>query len=187
MLKFARRVRFRDDQRWRRVETRLRDEADAARRRPARDLRRRTLAALREASLELRPASRRERQGWVTLAAAGVGLAVVASVAVTQRGAPLEQSRPTQRVDAPADTTVHTAEADGDRQSRFAIVIGLDTSRFEAAVQRQMERMEGSWAEPLLDEARQIVDDARAAGELVATLLLVPSVRIERGDRGGAG
>ena len=177
MLKFARRVRFRDDQRWRRVETRLRDEADAARRRPARDLRRRTLAALREASLELRPASRRERQGWLTLAAAGVGLAVVASVAVTQRAA-----RP---VEAPV--AGHTTGPEADRPPRFEIVIGLDTSRFEAAVQRQVERVEGSWAEPLLDEARQIVDDARAAGELVATLLLVPSVRIERGDRGGAG
>ncbi len=187
MLRFARRVRFRDEQRWRRVETRLREEGDAARRQPARDLRRRTLAALREASLELRPASRRERQGWVTLAAAGVGLAVVASVAVTQRAPPPEQPGPTQEVLAPAATTADTAEEDGARQSRFAIVIGLDTSRFEAAVQRQMQRLEGSWEAPLLAEARQIVDDARVAGEFVVTLLPVPSVRIERGDRGGAG
>ncbi len=182
MLRFARRVRFRDEQRWRREETRLHDEADAARRQPARDLRRRTLAALREASLELRPASRRERQGWVTLAAAGVGLAVVASVAVTQRAAPPEPPVPVE-----AHVAGHATGAEGDRQSRFAIVIGLDTSRFEAAVQRQMQRLEGSWEAPLLAEARQIVDDARVAGELVVTLLAVPSIRLERGNRDGAG
>jgi hypothetical protein len=50
-----------------------------------------------------------------------------------------------------------------------------------------MDRLEGSWEAPLLVEARQIVDDARVAGELVVTLLPVPSVRIERGDRGGSG
>ncbi len=181
MLRLARRVRFLDEQRWRRVETRLREEGDEARRQPARDLRRRTLAALREVSLELRPASRRERQGWVTLAAAGVGLALVASVAVTQRAAPPEPPVPGE-----AHVAGHATGAEVDRQSRFAIVIGLDTSRFEAAVQRQMQRLEGSWEAPLLAEARQIVDDARAAGALVATLLPVPSVRIERGDRPGA-
>ena len=184
MLRFSRRERFRDEQRWRRVETRLREEGDAARRQPARDLRRRTLVALRGASLELRPASRRERQGWVTLAAAGVGLALVASVAVTQRAAPPEQPVP---VPVHANVAGHPTGGDGERQSRFSIVIGLDTSRFEAAIQRQMQRLEGSWEAPLLAEARQIVDDARAAGELVVTLLPVPSVRIERGNRGGAG
>ncbi len=182
MLRFARRVRFLDEQRWRRVETRLREEGDAARRQPARGLRRRTLAALRESSLELCPASRRERQGWVTLAAAGVGLALVASVAVTQRAAPPDQPGLVQ-----ANTAGHPTEGDGDRPSRFAIVIGLDTSRFEAAVQRQMQRLEGSWEASLLAEARQIVDDARVAGELVVTLLPVPSIRLERGNRDGAG
>ena len=182
MLRFARRVRFLDEQRWRRVETRLREEGDAARRQPARDLRRRTLAALRESSLELRPASRRERQGWVTLAAAGVGLALVASVAVTQRAAPPDPPGPVQ-----ANTADHPTGGEGDQKSRFAIVIGVDTSRFEAAVQRQMQRLEGSWEAPLLAEARQIVDDARVAGELVVTLLAVPSIRLERGNRDGAG
>ena len=66
-------------------------------------------------------------------------------------------------------------------------MIGVDTSRFEAAVQRQMQRLEGSWEAPLLAEARQIVDDARVAGELVVTLLAVPSIRLERGNRDGAG
>ncbi len=117
----------------------------------------------------------------MTLAAAGGGLAVVASVAVTQRAAPPEPPVPVK-----AHVDGHATGAEGDRQSRFAIVIGLDTSRFEAAVQRQMQRLEGSWEAPLLAEARQIVDDARAAGALVATLLPVPSVRIERGDRPGA-
>ncbi len=107
----------------------------------------------------------------------------MASVAVTQRAAPPEQPVP---VLVQANAAGHPTEEDGDRPSRFAIVIGLDTSRFEAAVQRQMQRLEGSWEAPLLAEARQIVDDARAAGELVVTLLSVPSVRIERGDRGGA-
>jgi hypothetical protein len=85
------------------------------------------------------------------------------------------------------NATAQVPETDPDDPSRFAIVIGLDTSRFEAAVQRQMQRLEGSWEAPLLVEARQIVDDARVAGELVVTLLPVPSVRIERGDRGGSG
>ena len=183
----SRRIRLRDEQRWRRVETRLRDEADAARRQPDRDLRRRTLAALGEPSSGLRPASRRERQGWVTLAAAGIGLALVASVAVRQRAAPPDDPGSTQRVAAPADTTVDMAGVDGDRQSRFAIVIGVNTSRFEAAVQRQMERMGGSWAKPLLAEARLIADDARDAGEFVVNRLPVAPVRIERGKRNGAG
>lgn len=169
MLKWLRWVVFRpqaDAERVRQdVECCLFAEVDVARVTPSRKLRRRTLAALREESLRPAPAPRRSLTLLGTYATAGGLLALVAVVASLDLGQPAPPVSPS--VDAP-------------RARPVAIVIGFDPSRYDGLKQKILQRLETSLEAQLVAEARQIFDDARAAGEIVLARLPLPAVRVER-------
>ena len=168
MLKWLRWVVFRrpaDEERVRQdVECCLFAEVDEARVAPSPELRRRTLAALREESLRPVPAPRRPLTLLSTYAAAGGLLALVAVVASLDLG----------------ETTPPPAPAvDGGRARPVAIVIGFDPSRYDGLKQKIQQRLDTSLEAQLVAEARQIFDDARAAGEIVLARLPLPAVRVE--------
>ncbi len=169
MLKWLRRVMFRpqpDEERVRQdVECCLFAEVDVARVAPSRELRRRTLAALREESLRPAPAPRRPLTLLGTYATAGGLLALVAVVAS------LDLARPAPPV---------SPSVDGSRFRPAVIVIGFDPSRYDGLTQKIRQRLDTSLERQLVAEARQIFDDARAAGEIVLARLPLPAVRVER-------
>ena len=91
-------------------------------------------------------------------------LALVAVVASLDLGQPAPPVSPS--VDAP-------------RARPVAIVIGFDPSRYDGLKQKILQRLKTSVEAQLVAEARQIFDDARAAGEIVLARLPLPAVRVE--------
>jgi hypothetical protein len=126
------------------VERRLGLEAAEARVPPPRGLQRRTLAALREATLEPSGARALRRSALFASAFACSVIVLIAAGTVLYL-APL---RPPARV------------PDGGPLKRLSI----DTGRWEAAVEQRLPIGEDSWQAPLRQEARLIVADARLAG-----------------------
>ncbi|MHC4415652.1 MAG: hypothetical protein ACYS0G_10240 [Planctomycetota bacterium] len=147
------------------LDRRLREEVHAVRVAPSRDLRRRTLAALQQATWDADafPLPARGLRG--AYAAAGGLLALAATVAVLRHPVPLDSSTP-----GPVES----------RDDPITIVIGIDTTRFDAAWKNRVQQLEASWEAPLVAEARLIMDDARDAGSFVLARLPMPQVRIER-------
>ena len=141
------------------VDRRLGLEAAEARVSPPPGLRRRTLAALREATLQ--PSRTRVPRRRVVAACAVVctALVLIAATAVlyfAPPGAPSSAPRTQGRDAGPLR------------------LLSLNTVRLEAAVEQRLGG-EDSWETPLRQEARLIVADARQAGEyLLARLPRAP-------------
>jgi hypothetical protein len=138
----------------------LRLEVTEARVAPSRGLRRRTLAALQEASLRAAPAPARQRPLAFTYAAACGLLALLAATAALHLAAPRH----------PAEAP--TADA---RQGGPLVLLSLDGGRLEAVLKAQLQLGQDSWEAPLREEARLIVADARhARAYLLARLPRAP-------------
>ena len=139
----------------RRLERRLIEEAGAARREPSGELRRRTLAALRDVTPATpRPTlPRRAAYAW-----AFALVAMLSAAAVLLVRAPV---RPADEVERPV--------------IRLARLLGA------SAMNDQLVRLESNCEEPLLAEARLLVDDAIAAGEYLLVRLPLPVGQIRRG------
>ena len=73
----------------------------------------------------------------------------------------------------------HPAPPPAPRARPVAIVIGFDPSRYDGLKQKILQRLETSVEAQLVAEARQIFDDACAAGEIVLARLPLPAVRVE--------
>ena len=142
------------------VDRRLGLEVAEARVSPPPGLRRRTLAALREASLQPSGARAQRRPVVAAYALVCSVLILIAATAVlylAPPGAPSSAPRPSSRDTGPLR------------------LLSLDTVRLEAAVEQRLHIGEGSWETPLRQEARLIVADARQAGEyLLARLPRAP-------------
>ncbi|MHC4100543.1 MAG: hypothetical protein ACYS15_12410 [Planctomycetota bacterium] len=142
------------------VDRRLGLEAAEARVKPSPGLRRRTLAALREATLQPDPAPARRRQIVLAYAAVCALVALVAVTAASHLAALGRQS---------------AAPATSARGAGPLKLLRLDTVRLEAAVEEQLQLQTESWETPLMEEARLIAADARQAGEyLLARLPRAP-------------
>jgi hypothetical protein len=138
------------------VDRRLGLEAAEARVSPPPGLRRRTLAALREATLQ--PSGTRAQRGSAVFANAfACSVLVLIAAGTVLYLAPLRP--PPARI----------PEAGPLR------LLSLDTVRLEAAVEQRLHIADDSWETPLRQEARLIVADARQAGEyLLARLPRTP-------------
>jgi hypothetical protein len=138
------------------VDRRLGLEAAEARVSPPPGLRPRTLAALREATLQP-SGTRSQRRSVVFANAFACGVLVLIAAATVLYVAPLRP--PPARIPA----------------ARPLKRLSFDTVRWQAAVEQRLHIGEDSWETPLRQEARLIVADARQAREyLLARLPRAP-------------
>jgi hypothetical protein len=153
------------------VVRRLRAEAEAARAEPSRVLRRRTLTALQDVSLDAtaRPARSTAPWAYVGACAAAVLLAAAAVVnTVVPPGSP------------PAPPTTG---ADGG--SGPLILLSIDTARLEAALESRLRLPQEPPEAQLVEEAKLIAADARQAGRHLLTRLPLPPGYFGRLGPGG--
>ncbi|MHC4126677.1 MAG: hypothetical protein ACYSWT_12900 [Planctomycetota bacterium] len=142
------------------VDRLLRLQADEARVAPSPGMRRRTLAALREASLRAEPlAARQGPMGFAYAVACGLLVLLAAAAA-------LNFATPRRPQPGPVAT---------DRGGTALNLLSLDTGRLETALEARLSLGPDPWEAPLMEEARLLVADARQArAALLARLPRAP-------------